>query len=134
MSLALERMPGVLLQASDRAYSPDQRNLVSAPELRPLEDARLHRSRDETDSRGSRKQLTMSATSGSPTNNIALDSPVASDPPASVDDGLSDFLRARPRLFGLVYRILGSVAEAEDVIQDVWTRWQSTDRGVVRDP
>ena len=76
----------------------------------------------------------MSAASGSPTNNIALDSPVASDPPASVDDGLSDFLRARPRLFGLVYRILGSVAEAEDVIQDVWTRWQSTDRGVVRDP
>ena len=84
----------------------------------------------------------MSAASGSTTNNIALvhggfvdvDSSVASDPPASVDDGLPDFVRARPRLFGLVYRILGSVAEAEDVIQDVWTRWQSTDRGVVRDP
>jgi RNA polymerase sigma-70 factor (ECF subfamily) len=30
--------------------------------------------------------------------------------------------------------MLGSVAEAEDVVQDVWTRWQSTDRGVVRDP
>ena len=84
----------------------------------------------------------MSAASGSTTNNIALvhggfadvDSSVASDPPASVDDGLPDFVRARPRLFGLVYRMLGSVAEAEDVIQDVWTRWQSTDRGAVRDP
>ena len=51
-----------------------------------------------------------------------------------MDDGLSAFVKARPRLFGIVYRMLGSVAEAEDVVQDVWTRWQSTDRGVVRDP
>jgi RNA polymerase sigma-70 factor (ECF subfamily) len=29
--------------------------------------------------------------------------------------------------------MLGSAAEAEDVVQDVWTRWQSTDRQVVRD-
>jgi len=65
---------------------------------------------------------------------MRYDPGVASDPPASADDGLPDFVKARPRLFGLVYRILGSVAEAEDVIQDVWTRWQSTDRGVVRDP
>ena len=51
-----------------------------------------------------------------------------------MDDGLSAFESARPRLFGVVYRMLGSVAEVEDVVQDVWTRWQSTDRGVVRDP
>ena len=30
--------------------------------------------------------------------------------------------------------MLGSVAEAEDVVQDVWTRWQTTDRTTVRDP
>ena len=50
------------------------------------------------------------------------------------DDGLSAFESARPRLFGIAYRMLGSVAEAEDVVQDVWTRWQTSDRGTVRDP
>ena len=49
------------------------------------------------------------------------------------DDGLSAFLRMRPRLFGIAYRMLGSAAEAEDVVQDVWLRWQTTDRSVVRD-
>jgi RNA polymerase sigma factor (sigma-70 family) len=57
---------------------------------------------------------------------------VASNPPAT-DDGLSAFETARPRLFGIAYRMLGSVAEAEDVVQDAWTRWQSTDRRVVQD-
>jgi RNA polymerase sigma-70 factor (ECF subfamily) len=50
------------------------------------------------------------------------------------DDGLSGFLRARPRLFGIAYRMLGSVAEAEDVVQDVWVRWQTTDRSRIRNP
>jgi RNA polymerase sigma factor (sigma-70 family) len=40
----------------------------------------------------------------------------------------------RPRLFGIAYRRLGSVAEAEDIVQDVWLRWQSTNRSVVQDP
>jgi RNA polymerase sigma-70 factor (ECF subfamily) len=50
------------------------------------------------------------------------------------DDGLSAFLRARPRLFGIACRMLGSVAEAEDIAQDVWVRWQTTDRSRVRNP
>lgn len=50
------------------------------------------------------------------------------------DDGLSAFLRARPRLFGIAYRMLGSAAEAEDIVQDVWVRWQTTDRSAVRNP
>jgi RNA polymerase sigma-70 factor (ECF subfamily) len=50
------------------------------------------------------------------------------------DDGLSAFLSMRPRLFGIAYRMLGSAAEAEDVVQDAWLRWQTADRTVVRDP
>lgn len=51
---------------------------------------------------------------------------------ASPDDGLSAFLGARPRLFGIAYRMLGSAAEAEDIVQDVWVRWQTADRRAVR--
>lgn len=49
------------------------------------------------------------------------------------DDGLGAFLDVRRRLFGIAYRMLGSVAEAEDLVQDVWMRWQTTDRSAVRD-
>lgn len=52
---------------------------------------------------------------------------------ATDDDGLSTFLRVRARLFGVAYRILGCAQAAEDVVQDAWIRWQSTDRCVVRD-
>jgi len=49
------------------------------------------------------------------------------------DDGLSAFMTVRSRLFGIAYRMLGSSAEAEDIVQDVWVRWQTADRHVVRD-
>ncbi|HWB99624.1 MAG TPA: sigma-70 family RNA polymerase sigma factor, partial [Bryobacteraceae bacterium] len=54
--------------------------------------------------------------------------------PATYDQGLSAFFSVRPRLFGIAYRMLGSVAEADDLVQDVWLRWQSTNRGAVQDP
>ncbi|WP_037062949.1 RNA polymerase sigma-70 factor [Pseudonocardia acaciae] len=44
-----------------------------------------------------------------------------------------DFARVRPRLFGIAYRMLGGIADAEDVVQDVWVRWQAHDRASVRD-
>src|SRR6266536_5561944 len=50
------------------------------------------------------------------------------------DDGLSAFADVRPRLFGIAYRMLGSAAAAEDIVQDVWLRWQSTNRSVVENP
>jgi RNA polymerase sigma-70 factor (ECF subfamily) len=50
------------------------------------------------------------------------------------DDGLEAFTEVRPRLFGIAYRMLGSAAEAEDIVQDVWLRWQATDRSVVETP
>jgi RNA polymerase sigma-70 factor (ECF subfamily) len=43
------------------------------------------------------------------------------------------FQTARPRLFGIAYRVLGSATEADDVVQDAWIRWQATDRSNVRD-
>src|ERR1700756_5169696 len=50
------------------------------------------------------------------------------------DDGLSAFAPVRPRLFGIAYRMLGSAAEAEDIVQDVWLRWQSANRSSVENP
>jgi len=50
------------------------------------------------------------------------------------DDGLFAFNEVRPRLFGIAYRMLGSAAEAEDIVQDVWLRWQAADRSVVQNP
>jgi RNA polymerase sigma-70 factor (ECF subfamily) len=51
----------------------------------------------------------------------------------SIDDALSVFLSVRPRLFGIAYRILGSAADAEDIVQSAWLRWQMKDRSAVRD-
>ncbi|ANY17523.1 RNA polymerase sigma-70 factor [Bordetella pseudohinzii] len=41
------------------------------------------------------------------------------------------FDRHRPRLFGIAYRMLGAVAEAEDVVQDAWLRWHGADRSAI---
>jgi RNA polymerase sigma-70 factor (ECF subfamily) len=48
-------------------------------------------------------------------------------------DALS-FECARARLTAIARRVLGSAADADDVVQDAWMRWQSTDRSAVRDP
>ncbi|WP_321477402.1 RNA polymerase sigma-70 factor [uncultured Paludibaculum sp.] len=52
---------------------------------------------------------------------------------STFDNPLPAFVGARPRLFGIAYRMLGSAAEAEDIVQDVWLRWQSCDRSAVLD-
>jgi RNA polymerase sigma-70 factor (ECF subfamily) len=44
------------------------------------------------------------------------------------------FTEQRRRLLGVSYRILGSVADAEDVVQDAWLRWSATDPATVRNP
>lgn len=56
---------------------------------------------------------------------------ISERPPA---EEAEHFQRVRPRLFGIAYQMLGRAADAEDVVQDVWVRWQGTDRARVNDP
>ncbi|MBD0843659.1 MULTISPECIES: RNA polymerase sigma-70 factor [unclassified Streptomyces] len=44
------------------------------------------------------------------------------------------FEEHRPVLLGVAYRMLGRVADAEDVVQDAWLRWTGADRSEVREP
>jgi RNA polymerase sigma-70 factor (ECF subfamily) len=44
------------------------------------------------------------------------------------------FERVRPRLFGIAYRLLGSVQDSEDVLQEAWLRWETADRDAVTEP
>jgi len=50
------------------------------------------------------------------------------------DDGAEVFAKLRRRLFGIAYRVLGDWIEAEDIVQDVWLRWQNYDRTTVANP
>jgi RNA polymerase sigma-70 factor (ECF subfamily) len=48
--------------------------------------------------------------------------------PAPADDAAASFDPLRPRLIRIAYRMLGSVADAEDVVQDTFLRWLDADR------
>ncbi|WP_447035481.1 RNA polymerase sigma-70 factor [Streptomyces sp. DSM 118878] len=58
----------------------------------------------------------------------------AGAPRDTLAQATKDFISARPQLFGIAYRMLGSAAEAEDVVQETWLRWQNTDRSTVHEP
>ncbi len=49
-------------------------------------------------------------------------------------DAAASFDPLRPRLVRVAYRMLGSVADAEDVVQDAFIRWLGVDRAQVREP
>ncbi|MCW0234158.1 MAG: RNA polymerase sigma-70 factor [Ferrovibrio sp.] len=54
---------------------------------------------------------------------------------APADDMLIEsFEPHRRRLFGLSYRMLGSVGDAEDAVQDAWLRWYRADRAAILNP
>lgn len=49
-------------------------------------------------------------------------------------DAAASFDPLRPRLTRIAYRMLGSVADAEDVVQDAFVRWLGTDRTGILEP
>jgi RNA polymerase sigma-70 factor (ECF subfamily) len=53
---------------------------------------------------------------------------VAATDPAAV------FEAARARLIGRAYRLLGVLADADDVVQDAWLRWERADRSAIGNP
>jgi RNA polymerase sigma-70 factor, ECF subfamily len=53
---------------------------------------------------------------------------------ASREDAAAAFDPLRPGLIRVAYRMLGSVADAEDVVQDGFLRWLDVDRDAVREP
>jgi RNA polymerase sigma-70 factor, ECF subfamily len=55
-------------------------------------------------------------------------------PGAEDSDRLTAFNRYRGLLFSIAYRMVGSVADAEDILQDAFIRWQQASDGNVRSP
>jgi RNA polymerase sigma-70 factor (ECF subfamily) len=49
-------------------------------------------------------------------------------------DAAAEFQPLRPKLMRVAYRMLGSVADAEDVLQEAFIRWMRADRGELREP
>ena len=45
-----------------------------------------------------------------------------------------EFAEVRPLLVAVAYEVLGSVTDAEDVVQEAWLRWRDVDHDAVREP
>src|SRR5215467_1050538 len=50
------------------------------------------------------------------------------------EDAAASFDPLRPKLTRVAYRMLGSVADAEDMVQEAFIRWMGADRAAVREP
>ncbi|HJQ47977.1 MAG TPA: RNA polymerase sigma-70 factor [Amycolatopsis sp.] len=59
---------------------------------------------------------------------------MAETEPGGTDEATEVFLAHRNLLFTVAYEMLGSAADAEDVLQETWLRWTGVEPGVVRDP
>ena len=45
----------------------------------------------------------------------------------TANDRTATFQQHRPKLYGIAYRMLGSSADAEDMLQEAYLRWHQTD-------
>jgi RNA polymerase sigma-70 factor (ECF subfamily) len=57
-----------------------------------------------------------------------------SEPPVADDEHARLFAEHRRAMTGAAYRILGSLAAAEDAVQETWLRWAEVDLATVRNP
>ncbi|MGW1544577.1 sigma factor [Streptomyces sp. NPDC002309] len=60
--------------------------------------------------------------------------PVAPSAEYDLDLALDIFLAQRTRLFRIAHQIVGDVSGAEDLVQEVWLRWQLTHRTKIKNP
>src|SRR6266480_7551933 len=59
----------------------------------------------------------------------------STQPPGAEDpNGLATFDQYRSLLFSIAYRMLGSVADAEDMLQETFIRWQQSTEDTIRSP
>ncbi|MFI8434326.1 RNA polymerase sigma-70 factor [Streptomyces sp. NPDC079020] len=63
-----------------------------------------------------------------------MSGPLADGEGESVDPATEVFIAHRNLLFTVAYEMLGSAADAEDVLQETWLRWAGVDLGTVREP
>ena len=56
------------------------------------------------------------------------------EPDHGTDDGTDAFVAHRNLLFTVAYEMLGSAADAEDVLQETWLRWADVNHQEVREP
>ncbi|MGW5919941.1 RNA polymerase sigma-70 factor [Nocardia fluminea] len=57
--------------------------------------------------------------------------PPPEDDPAAPAADVTQFMKHRPRLFSLAYRMFGAASEAEDVVQEVYLRWAVADHAEI---